>query len=139
MRKQEREKKRQEKEDEKQRKAELKKQKEEEKAKKLTKPSKSTKTNKSAKAKATVRVASVELHASSDSEVAEDGVQNNGILNDECVVCFGLYQDDLSSTGKLLREWVECTNETCKKWMHSQCLELNEGLFVCKVCGITFS
>jgi len=38
---------------------------------------------------------------SSDSVVDDDeyGVQNMEISSYECVVCFGLYQDDLSSTG----------------------------------------
>ena len=53
----------------------------------------------------------------------EDGVQSHEISNNECAVCFGLYQDDLSSTGKLMTEWVECTNAGCKKWMHAQCLQ----------------
>ena len=56
----------------------------------------------------------------------EDGVQSHEISNNECAVCFGLYQDDLSSTGKLLTEWVECTNAGCKKWMHAQCLQLSD-------------
>lgn len=136
MRKQERERKRKEKEAEKQRKAEIRKQREEEKAKRPGKSSKSTK----AKATVTVRVAPEEHdHASSDSDIAEDGIQNNEISTDECAVCFGLYQDDLSTTGKLLREWVECTNGGCKKWMHSECLELKSGLYSCTICGATFS
>ena len=46
----------------------------------------------------------------------EDGVQSYEISNKECSVCFGLYQNDLSSTGKLLTgwPWVECTNAGCK-------------------------
>ena len=69
----------------------------------------------------------------------EDGVQSCEISNNECAVCFGLYQDDLSSTGKLLNEWVECTNAGCKKWMHVQCLQLSDGLYICGLCGAQFS
>ena len=63
------------------------------------------------------------LRPSSDSEIEADndsdeyGIQNGKISSNECPVCFGLYQDDLSSTGKLMTEWVECSY---KKWMHSQ-------------------
>ena len=46
----------------------------------------------------------------------ESGVQSNEISNNECALCFGLYEDDLSMTGKLEREWVQCTNTTCGKW-----------------------
>jgi len=58
----------------------------------------------------------VAAEPSSDSEVEandddEYGVQNREISNNECAVCFGLYQDDLSTTEKWMREWVECTNE----------------------------
>ena len=76
----------------------------------------------------------------SDSESQdEDGIQSKEISNNECVICFGLYQDDLSSTGKLLTEWVECLNIACKKWMHIQCLHLSEGLYVCGLCSAQFS
>ena len=59
---------------------------------------------------------------SQESGQDEDGVQSHEISNNECAVCFGLYQDDLSSTGKLTTEWVECTSAGCKKWMHAHCL-----------------
>jgi len=72
---------------------------------------------------------------SSDSEVDADeeyGVQNREISSNECAICFGLYQDDLSTTGKLMREWIECTNEGArsgciasvyKKTMTFMCVE----------------
>ena len=59
------------------------------------------------------------------------GLQSREISNNESAVCFGLYQDDLLSTGKLLTEWVECTNASCKKWMHAQCQQLSDGLYNC--------
>jgi len=132
-RKEEREKKRREKEEEKKKKAELRKKKEEEKLKQKSKKS----GNKSHK------IPPAAAKPSSDSEVEADddeyGVQNREISNNECAVCFGLYQDDLSTTGKLMREWVECTNQRCKKWMHSQCLQDDNGLYVCGVCNCKFS
>ena len=45
----------------------------------------------------------------SDSQ-DQDGIQSKEILSNECAICFGLYQDDLTSTGKLLTEWVKCPN-----------------------------
>ena len=54
-------------------------------------------------------------HSEVEADDDEYGVQNREISNNECAVCFGLYQDDLSTTGKLMREWVECTNQRCKK------------------------
>ena len=74
----------------------------------------------------------------SDSQ-DEDGIQSKEISSNECAICFGLYQDDLSSTGKLLTEWVECPNIACKKWMHIQCLQLSDGLYVCGLCSAQFS
>ena len=45
-----------------------------------------------------------------DSEPTESGVISNEISNNECTLCFGWYKEDLSVTGKLDREWVQCTN-----------------------------
>ena len=74
----------------------------------------------------------------SDSQ-DEDGIQSKEISSNECAICFGLYQDDLSSTGKLLTEWAECSNIAYKKWMHIQCLQLSDGLYVCGLCSAQFS
>ena len=74
--------------------------------------------------------APVVAELSSDSEVEDEdqyGVQDKEISSNDCAVCFGLYQDDLSSAG--------CTNEWCKKWMHSQRLQVNNDLQL-NVCGI---
>ena len=78
---------------------------------------------------------------SSESEVEEEeyGIQGKEISSNECAVCFGLYSDDLTSAGKLMREWVECTNPRCKKWMHSQCLQIDSELYVCGICKNKFS
>ena len=59
-----------------------------------------------------------------DSGPMESGVQSNEISNNECALCFGLYEDDLSMTRKLEREWVQCTNITCGKWMHVEYLNV---------------
>ena len=74
----------------------------------------------------------------SDAEPTESGLQDNEISNSECAVCFGLYEDDLSMTGKLEREWVQCTNELCGKWMHSECLDKENNMFVCGLCNMLF-
>ena len=58
----------------------------------------------------------------SQLESSKDGVQSNEINSDECARCFGLYEDDLSPTGKLEKDWVQCTNHACQKWMHAECL-----------------
>jgi len=82
------------------------------------------------------KMSPVAAEPSSDSEVDADEeyvVQNREISSNECAICFGLYQNDLSTTGKLMREWVECTNERCKKWMHRQCLQEDNDLYVCGV------
>ena len=131
-RKEERERKRKEKEAEKNRKPEIKKKKEEIAAKK---PSKTKRSN----AKKTPIVPDPPTDSDSQESADEDGVQSREISNNECAVCFSLYQDDLSSTGKLLTEWVECANEGCKKWMHIQCLQLRDGLYACVLCGAQFS
>ena len=52
----------------------------------------------------------VAAEPSSDSELDADeeyGIQNREISSNKCAICFGLYQDDLSTTGKLMRERVE--------------------------------
>lgn len=71
-------------------------------------------------------------------EQSESGLQNHEISNDECALCFGLYEDDFSSTGKLQREWVQCTRMTCKKWMYSDCLNQENNKYVCRLCKMIF-
>ena len=62
------------------------------------------------------------------------------IRNDECAICFGLYEDDLSPTGKFEKDWLQCTNDECMKWMHAECLEQDkDDLFMCKHCGTVFA
>ena len=56
----------------------------------------------------------------------------------ECTVCFGLYSDDLSEDGAPAREWIQCPDESCSKWMHEYCAAKDQdGHCVC-VCGSMF-
>ena len=60
------------------------------------------------------------------------------ISSNECAVCLGSYDDDVPN-GVLTREWVQCTNSTCAKWIHADCLNKNQaGLFVCRLCSTEF-
>ena len=86
-------------------------------------------------------VKQTQKHSNNDPpESPIDGVQTKEIRNDECAVCFGLYEDDLSPTGKLEKDWLQCTNDECMKWMHAECLEQDEDdLFMCTHCGTFFA
>ena len=66
------------------------------------------------------------------------GLQNRESTSNECTVCFGSYDDDLSSDGTLLREWVQCTNNECQKWMHEDCVARGNSCLVCAVCRTEF-
>jgi len=39
-----------------------------------------------------------------DAEPSKSGLQSHEISNNECALCFGLYEDDLSPTGRLKKE-----------------------------------
>ena len=73
-----------------------------------------------------------------DLEPSKNGLQSHEISNNECALCFGLYEDDLSPTGRLEREWVQCTRMTCMKWMHSDCLNKQNGMYECGLCKMYF-
>jgi len=52
--------------------------------------------------------------------------------SNECTICFGEYQDDLSSEGVTVKNWVQCTNKKCLKCMHEDCVCKNsEDNLVC--------
>ncbi len=54
------------------------------------------------------------------------------------MVCYGEYQDDLSSDGVSERSWVRCTSIECLKWMHEDCVsKSSKDSLVCK-CGNVF-
>ena len=73
-----------------------------------------------------------------ESSKTERGLQSEEISNNECAVCLGAYEDDLDANGQPLREWVQCTSEMCSKWMHQDCLDVEEELYVCGVCENVF-
>ena len=57
------------------------------------------------------------------------------VSSNECIVCLGDYSDDIDSeTGKLLKEWIQCTNENCVVWMHVECADTSDENYVCCVC-----
>jgi len=68
-----------------------------------------------------------------DSEMEADddeySIENKEISSNECALCIGLYEDDYLS----LENWVECR---CKKWMHRQCLQDDNDLYVCVGCAV---
>lgn len=74
-----------------------------------------------------------------ESSTSSCGLQKEEISSDECAVCLGAYQDDFSDDGELLREWLQCTNESCAKWMHQDCLAEDNGIYICAMCGDLFS
>ena len=72
-----------------------------------------------------------------DQEPIESRLQSHEISNNECALCFGLY-DDLFSTGKLLRDYVQCTRITAKTWMHADCLSQDNNMYQCRLCIMVF-
>ena len=62
-------------------------------------------------------------------ESQDTGIQHREVSTNECVVCFGLYEDDPDSA-----EWIQCTNEDCMVWSHAECLEMCEDAYVCIIC-----
>ena len=54
-----------------------------------------------------------------------------------CCLCSGKYDDDISSDGILVKEWIQCTEDKCKLWMHEECAAESNDEFVC-ACGNTF-
>ena len=71
---------------------------------------------------------------------AKDGysLQHCESSSNECTVCFGSYNDDLSSDGVPCRDWVQCTSMSCQKWMHEECIHKNSLDNLVCVCGNTF-
>ena len=63
-----------------------------------------------------------------DLEPSESGLQSHKISNNQCALYCSLYEDDLSPTRRLEREWVQCTRVTCMKWMRSDCLNKQNGV-----------
>ena len=57
-----------------------------------------------------------------ESSTSSSGLQREEISSDECAVCLCAYQDDFDENSELVREWLQCTNKICAKWMHQDCL-----------------
>ena len=72
------------------------------------------------------------------SSTSSSGLQREEISSDECAVCLGAYQDDFDENGELLREWLQCTSESCAKWMHQDCLRGDNDVYTCGICGNFF-
>ena len=70
-----------------------------------------------------------------ESNTSASGLQGEEISSDECAVCLGAYQEDFHENGELVREWLQCTNESCVKWMHQDCLREDNDVYTCGVCG----
>ena len=68
------------------------------------------------------------------------GLQRAEINQNECAVCLGVYDDDLTD-GVLQKEWIRCTNtDTCGLWMHCECLNKDPSdNYVCLMCNTTFA
>ena len=62
-------------------------------------------------------------------ESQDTGIQHREVSTNECVVCFGLYEDDPDPA-----EWIQCTNKDGKVWSHAECLEMCEDAYVCVIC-----
>lgn len=78
-----------------------------------------------------------ENRASNKRKQLDDGLQKAEISYDECAVCFGTYDEDVID-GELRREWIQCTNLDCNKWMHSECLVAADSqVYICYVCKNT--
>ncbi len=69
----------------------------------------------------------------------DTGLQSREVSSNECAVCFGLYDEDVNSeTGELMSDWIQCTSEDCGVWVHTECLDMCDGDFVCTICGTIF-
>ena len=72
----------------------------------------------------------------SDSDM---GLQRREVSSNECAVCFGLYDEDVNSeTGDLMSDWIQCTNNDCAVWVHTECLDKCDGDYVCRICETLF-
>ena len=67
------------------------------------------------------------------------GLQGREVSSNECAACFGLYEEDIDpDSGDITREWIQCTDEDCGVWMHTECLDKCDDDFVCCICGAIF-
>jgi len=68
----------------------------------------------------------------------DEGLQRREISSSECAACFGLYEDDVDDDGSVTCDWIQCTNQQCSLWMHTNCLDKSDGEYVCAVCQNIF-
>ena len=74
-----------------------------------------------------------------NADSCDSGLQRQEVSSNECAICFGLYDEDIDpETGDLANDWIQCTNENCSVWMHTECLEICDHDFVCSICGTLF-
>ena len=72
------------------------------------------------------------------SHHTSDGLLVEEISRNKCAVCLGAYNDDITNN-VLMHEWMQCTNPTCAKWIHAECLNKKQAsLFVCHLCSTEF-
>ena len=63
------------------------------------------------------------------------GLQGREVSSNECAACFGLYEDVDPDSGDITQEWIQCTDEDCGVWMHTERLDKCDDDFVCCICG----
>ena len=67
------------------------------------------------------------------------GLRGREVSSNECAACFGLHEEDVDpDSGDITREWIQCTDEDCGVWMHTECLDKCDDDFVCYICGAIF-
>ena len=69
--------------------------------------------------------------------VVEDVLQEAEINSIECAACFRLYEDDVAD-GQLTQGWIQCTENSCGKWIHVSCLDTDGEMCICSVCKNIF-
>lgn len=67
------------------------------------------------------------------------GLQRREVSSNECAACFGLYDEDVDpDSGDITQDWIQCTDEDCGVWTHTECLDKCDDDFVCCICGAIF-
>ena len=49
------------------------------------------------------------------------------------VLCLSAYQDDFDENSELVREWLQCTRESCAKWMHQDCIREDNDIHMWRI------
>ena len=69
-------------------------------------------------------------NCSSRRSVVEDGLQQ-AYINSMCAACFQLYEDDVADGPRLKSGFMQCTENSCRKWMHVSCLDTDGEMYIC--------